>query len=156
MFRGFRPLAQVANNCIDDFERNLDPIVNQERAMRRASYDSQDLQRQARNKILGKQNQFKRALGFQGTVTDSDGEILLSSTVVLSPMGVEFVIDEGDRQLILPYELVAIPEIDPISNILTAAVDDPRFQSFTVRGRSEDQISLWKADLDQLIELATT
>ena len=156
MIRGFRPLAQVVSSCIEEYERALDPVENHGRALQRESYDSQDRQRMARDEILGMQNQYYRALEFSGTVSSSDGEILVSSTVCLLTLGIQFTFNATNQQLILPYEVIEGPEIDLATNTLKAGINDPGYKSFTVRGKTMDMISQWKADLGQLIAMELT
>jgi hypothetical protein len=149
--RASRPLAEVVSECLDKYERHLDSAESQMRAIQRASYDSQDRQRKARDEILNKQKQSWRALEFEGTVCDSAGQTFVSSTVELMTRGIEFIFDATRQQLVIPYEIVEHPEIDLIANSLTAQILDPGYQSFTVQGKTIDQISQWKADLDQLM-----
>jgi len=156
MIRGFRPLAQVVSERIDDFERHLGPVESQGRAMQRASYDSQDRQRNARVKILDKQNQHFRALEFNGTVSNSAGETSVASTVCLLTRGVEFIFDATYQQLLIPYEVIEGPEIDLAANTLKASVTDPGYKSFTVQGKTMDMLSHWKADLNQLFAVELT
>ena len=156
MIRGFRPLAQVVSERIEYFERHLDPVESGWRAIQRASYDSQDLQWKARSQILDKQNQYSRALEFQGTVSDSDGEALDSSTVCLLTRGIQFTFEATRKQLLIPYEVIESLEIDLAVKTIKARINDSGYQSFTVQGKTIDEISSWKADLDELIAVELT
>ena len=156
MIRGFRPLAQVVSECIETYERHLDPIESQGRDMQRASYESQDRQRKARSAILERQNQYYRALDFSATVTNSAGETFVSSVVRLTRTGIEFIFDAANRELFVPYEVVEPLQVDLIANTVTAKILGPGYQSFTVQGKTTDEMSQWKADLDQLISVELT
>ena len=156
MIRGFRPLAQVVSECIEKYERNLDPKESQGRMLQRSSYDSQDRQREARGAILNRHNQYHRAMEFSATVTDVDGESLASSVVLLTRTGIEFSFDEIRRQLFFPYELIDKREVRLSANTLSVIIHDPDFRSFTVEGKTPMEMSQWKADLDQLIAVELT
>jgi hypothetical protein len=153
MIRGFRPLAQVVSERIEDFERHLDPVESRGRVIQRASYDSQDRQWKERGEILSKQNQYWRALEFEGTVCNSTGETFISSTVCLLTRGIRFSFDATRERLLIPYETIELPEIDLIANSLTAQLLDPGYRSFTVQGKNADTMSHWKTDLDQLMAI---
>ncbi len=149
--RSHRPLAEVIAEQIDEYESQLNPVDRENRVTQRASYDAQDRKRNAAIMILNQENQYFRALEFRATVVNLAGEILVASTVCLLDRGVEFVFDSTHHRLLIPYEVIKTPYIDPTSYTMTAGIDDPSYKTFTVQGNSIDMISHWKNDLDQLI-----
>ena len=147
--RAPRDLATVVRSRLELFEAMIGEEERDERERLRSQYAERDRRTEQRRAVLGRQNQFSRALSVSGSILMSDGDAFVSGSITLGNFGIEFVTNDLKR-VIVPYGSIRGLTVDENGHAI-AALNDELYVAFRVRVAEGLHISEWIDDVEQLM-----